>query len=91
MNQENTAKAVGGAMLLSTLTKNWDDCTVEEKLEKVREELRQLGHLTNRVTNLDICQNKLMKHTHADGKVVVPIEDNSTMYAGVTSRRNNLS
>lgn len=77
---------------MEILDKKWVDCTVEEKLEKVREELIHLGHNTNRVNNIDMEIAKLRNHSHQDGKVVIPMTDNNNGlgYAGV-SRRNNLN
>lgn len=77
------------------LNKNWDDCSVEEKLEKVKEELIQLGHMSYSINNISLDVQKLKDHTHAEGKVVIPL--NSTAFNGLASpsggasRKNNLS
>lgn len=78
---------------MEILEKHWIDCTVEEKLEKLREETVQLGHNTNRINNIDIEIAKLRNHSHQDGKVVVPLVDNNMLgfSAGIASRRNNLN
>lgn len=79
---------------MAILNKTWDECTVEEKLEKVREELIQLGYNTNRVNNLEVEITKLKDHDHKDGKVVIALSNNAlngTGYLSGASRRNNLS
>ena len=55
------------------LDKPWNEASVEEKLEKIKEELLQVRHLTDSVHNLGAQVNNLNEHTHVDGKVVVTI------------------
>ncbi len=75
--------------------KKWADCSVEEKLEKVREELIQLQYNTTAIHNVSNEVQKLKEHTHADGKVVIPLNSNALnglgYSAGLASRPNNLS
>ena len=79
--------------LQETLNKPWAEATVEEKLEKVRDELTQLGYLMGRLSNIELEVSKLKKHSHQDGKLVIPLEDNlfSVGQSLQASRRNNLA
>lgn len=81
--------------LQATLDKPWAEATVEEKLEKIRQELIQLGYLSNRANANDMEIAKLKKHSHQDGKLVIPLDDmqlnNVLSGAMLASRRNNLS
>lgn len=76
------------------LEKSWDACSAEEKLEKVREELQQLGHLLQSVNNIYLEIAKLKEHDHKDGKIVIPLNTSAlngfAAIGGLASRRNNL-
>lgn len=80
---------------LAILEKPWADCSVEEKLDKVREELVQLGHITWSISNLQNEVAKLKEHDHKDGKVVIPLNANVLnglgSIGGLAQRRNNLA
>ena len=80
---------------MALLEKPWADCSVEEKLEKVKEELIQLGHMSWSISNLQHEVSKLREHDHKDGKIVVPLNGSALngvgSLNGITSRRNNLS
>lgn len=78
----------------SMFDKPWAESTVEEKLEKIKEELTQLGYMSHSLNSLTSDVSKLKNHLHADGKVVIPVNDNSLGLARATlgvSRRNNLA
>ena len=77
------------------LDKPWKDCSVEDKLEKVREELIQLGHMSWSINNLQTEIAKLKEHDHKDGKLVLPLNavalNTLGTLGGLASRRNNLA
>lgn len=88
MNEE--AKKGAGLVAIGALAvpKPWDECTVEEKLEIVRTELRKTRYTTTRVIELEREIERLRKHSHVDGKVVVPFEKNNELHGGdMTSDR----
>lgn len=78
--------------LIQTLKKKWDECTDAERITKLREEARQMQYTVNRVAALEEKVRVLELHTHADGKVVVPVNTNPNggLLGGV-SRQNNLT
>lgn len=80
---------------VAMLEKPWADCSVEEKLEKIREELTQQSHMSWSINNLQNEVSKLKEHNHKDGKVVVPLNSNSLngvgSIGGLASRRNILA
>jgi hypothetical protein len=49
------------------------DCSVDEKLEKIKEELLQLGPLSWSINNLQTEITKLKEHDHKDGKIVIQL------------------
>lgn len=75
------------------LSKPWIECSAEEKLEKVREELVQLNYMSNRIAELSSQISQLMQHSHLDGKLVAPLHGGLNGLVGTTtpSRRNYLS
>lgn len=82
--------------LREALDKAWADCSVEEKLDKVREELMQLGYNTAAIRNVETEVAKLKEHSHdLQGKVVIAINSNAINFhssgAALAQRRNNLS
>lgn len=77
---------------IATLEKPWAEATIEEKLEKVREELIQLGHMSYSISNNTQEIQKLKEHSHQDGKIVVPLTSPNLGIGLVgASRRNNLA
>jgi len=79
--------------LRATLEKKWDDCTTEEKLEKIRAELRDFRYLTNRVCNVEGHIERLKEHSHQDGKIVIPLKEleKHSGLAGLAQRTDYLS
>jgi hypothetical protein len=80
---------------MAILEKPWTDCSVEEKLEKVKEELVELGHMSWSINNLQSEITKLKEHDHKDGKIIVPLHASALnglgSIRGLASRRNNLA
>ena len=73
------------------LDKKWDECTADEKLVKVREELGELGYNTTALRALEERVAQLELHTHAGDKIVVPLNSNKSSLNGAGAmRRNNL-
>lgn len=52
--------------------KYWNERNVEEQTNALRDQVQQLTHQLGHVCWL---VEKLMKHSHADGKIVSPIEE----------------
>lgn len=51
--------------------KKWDEQTVEQKLETIREELRNMRYLNTRMNNTEADIQLLLEHEHGtDGKPV---------------------
>lgn len=51
--------------------KKWDEQTVEQKLETIREELRSIRYLNTRLHNTEADVQLLLEHEHGtDGKPV---------------------
>ena len=80
--------------LMTVMNKKWDECTDAERVIKLREECKQLQYNTNRISMLEERVRALEVHSHADGKVVTPIDSNRSALGGGmvgASRQNNLS
>lgn len=93
MNNPSEQKDLQGILnQVELFKKTWDQCTIEEKLEKLRLELQEQQHLSTRVNNLDISVSHLKAHTHsADGRPVIEIS-NLERFGGsaCASRMNHL-
>ena len=63
--------------------KMWKDLTIEEKLERIREQIKhlqsQLGYNMGKVKGIE---NDLKNHAHLDGKVVKDIKSLSEGFGG---------
>jgi hypothetical protein len=79
---------------MEILEKPWADCSVDEKLEKIKNELIELSHMSWSINNLQNEIAKLKEHDHKDGRIIIPINRsalNGLGSIGSVSRRNNLS
>jgi hypothetical protein len=90
-----TSGQIGGAIkqnieLISLRNKKWDECSSEEKVEKLRAEMRELNYLSTNVTNLRMQVEALEEHAHADGKVVIPVKTPNKLLGGLAYRQSNL-
>ena len=69
--------------------KMWKDLTVDEKLERTREQIKhlqsQLGYNIGKVQGLE---NDLKNHAHLDGKVVKDIKSIGEGFGGVKALNN---
>ena len=69
--------------------KMWKDLSVEEKLERIREQVKQLssqlGYNRGKVQGIE---NDLKNHAHLDGKVVKDIKSLSEGFGGVSALNN---
>lgn len=69
--------------------KMWKELTVEEKLERIREQLKhlqsQFGYTQGQVQRL---KNDLSNHAHIDGKVVKDIKSLSEGFGGIKALNN---
>ena len=69
--------------------KMWKDLTIEEKLERMREQIKhlqsQLGYNMGKVQGIE---NDLKNHAHLDGKVVKDIKSISGEFGGAKSLNN---
>lgn len=72
MNPNNTQKQPLGQGLLGGITKKWEECNVEEKLEILRQEIRMSKYTNVTIHNLGKDIESLMQHEHGtDGKPVI--------------------
>lgn len=74
---EQASGAIAGAMLSNMSQpmrqKTWDECTPEQRMEMMREEVRYLRRM---VTDLQGAVRKLTAHQHAqDGAIMVPMKN----------------
>jgi hypothetical protein len=80
---------------MAILEKPGADCSVYEKLEKVKEELIQLGNMSWSINNLQTEITKFNEHDHKDGKIIIPLNGSALNGLGnsngVASRRSNLA
>lgn len=59
--------------------KYWSECTELEKLERMRNVVKALeGQLARATARIELLE----QHTHADGKLCVPINSRETSYIG---------
>lgn len=69
--------------------KMWKDLSMDEKLERVREQIKhtqsQFNYQMGKVRGLE---NDLKNHAHLDGKVVKDIKSLSEGFGGVKSQYN---
>ena len=80
--------ALGG---LANLTKKWDECSVEEKLEKIRNELRELRYGIGRINQVEETIRELQNHEHSEsGKMLVPLNTNRGL-TGMAQRMDYLA
>ena len=64
------------ASLLNILHKKWDECSDTEKIEKLREEIRDLRNLTRIIGDMQHRISSLESHHHSpDGKPAISIID----------------
>lgn len=73
---EQVGQAVGALMGSLSNTpcraKTWDECTPEQRMEMMRDEVR---YLRRTVTDLERMVSKLKLHQHAqDGEIMVPMK-----------------
>lgn len=80
----------------SKVVKSWAENTDQEKIEVLRnviEDLqRNMGYLSNSISNVDKSVRNLKYHSHAEGKVVIAIDNvnsNSDCGAMVSSASKN--
>lgn len=74
MDDSEQQKTPGNMAALGKITKKWDESTVEEKLEKLRQEImnqrgvsRWVGQIAEKVMDLE-------RHEHNEsGKILVPM------------------
>lgn len=90
-NQPKMNASTPDLSLTQILNKKWDECTDAERIVKLREEARQMQYMVNRVVALEAQVRALELHSHADGKVVVPVSNNQGSGLGmVGASRQNL-
>ncbi len=59
-------------------TKMWKDLTLDEKVERMRTEVKYLRNRVNSLVDENYSlRRKIAKHTHVDGKVVVEMNEYS--------------
>ena len=76
---------------LSAGNKPWNQCTSEEKIEKLRSEAQQMQFLANRVQQLSEQIEQLKKHDHINGNLVIPIQNQGGTLMGGVGRFNPLA
>ena len=81
----DNVKTSGMITGLGAVNKPWDQCTPEEKIEKLRSEAKEMQFLANRVQMLSDQIEQLKKHDHINGTIVIPISQNhgGTLMGGV--------
>lgn len=66
--------------------KKWEDSSVEEKLEKLRNELMQMRYLSNRMSTIESNYYNLVNHQHGtDGRMLVPFNSSGAGLVGTAS------
>jgi hypothetical protein len=91
MENEKTPTSIGGLGLVGgALFKKWEECSLEEKLDKLRAEIREFRYTSQSVNQIREEIESLREHTHVEGKVQIPFKRN---YNGGTacSRMDNLA
>ena len=73
MNDTSIKDQLVGALGKVGDLKKWADKNDTEKLETLRNEIRNNRHLIRRVAELEKSIKKLSEHEHSNGKVVIPI------------------
>lgn len=71
------------------IMKKWDECTADEKIEKLRQEAQQMQYLSNRISQLEATLRDYQQHNHVDGRVVVPLQTNTGFGQTLTAGRMN--
>lgn len=62
---------------ISRLLTKWDNCTIEEKLEKLRDEIRAFNYTNTAVASLRDDVEKLGEHSHTvKGDIHIPFKQN---------------
>ena len=81
MRSETNAKIAAGH---AERPSPWDHCGIEEKLERVRNELRQLRYVWPRLSNFDQRLDQLTDHAHdAQGRIMTPLRHHGYGVMGV--------
>ena len=69
--------------------KMWKDLTVEEKLERMREEIKKSLHqIYSRFGEIKDLKNDFQNHAHLDGKVVKDIKTYNSGLGGIGKLSN---
>lgn len=69
----NLSGAVAGSLMKACREKTWDEMDTEQRMEKMREEVR---YLRRTVTTLEKTIAKFKNHQHAqDGSPLVPMQN----------------
>lgn len=80
-----------GLGLIGTVSKKWDECTADEKIEKLKYEAQQMQYLSTTVSRLEETLRRYEQHGHIDGKVVVPMQTQGYGQTLSASRMNHLA
>lgn len=74
--------------------KKWDECTIDEKTEKLRLEYRNFDYLNNSLGRALERLESLERHTHSDrtGEITIPYNIRHSLNAAgaMIGRKNNL-
>jgi hypothetical protein len=93
MNESN--KPLGAGLVSSPIQfKEWKDSSVEEKLEKLRDEARSHRYFGTRIYELSEKISRLFKHSHSErtGDMVGPISEYTNQLTGdCKMSKDNLS
>jgi hypothetical protein len=69
--------------------KTWDECGIEEKVERIRHQLRQLRDMSQYVARTASEAKEIAvshQHNHATGEVLRPVQRHGGAEAGSDSR-----
>lgn len=88
MNDNSTTLGIGGAAWKEP--KMWKDLTVEEKIERMREQIKSMSYsVGNAIGQVQDLRNDFQNHAHLDGKVVKDIKTaNYSRLGGVSKLAN---
>ena len=69
--------------------KMWKDLTVEEKVERIREQMKQDQYIRNNVgSQVQDLKNDFRNHSHSEGKVVKDVKTYNSELSGMAKLSN---
>ena len=86
----NEAMSPSGSVSQYVPPKMWKDLTADEKIERMREQIKHLSYLVGNANGgVNDLKNDFQNHAHLDGKVVKDIKTyNAGLLGGVAKLAN---